>query len=75
MTFDEMSETDYNICMQAVIKCHLLRGWVDAGLVCTLTPKTFGFVTLTDEEEHVLIEKLYKRAQLAWLREQPKEII
>jgi hypothetical protein len=70
----ELSETDYNICLQAVTKCHLLNGWVKAGLDVRLNAKTFGFAAMTDDEEFALITKLWKQSELAWLKEQPMEI-
>jgi hypothetical protein len=35
-----------------------------------LTEKNFGFVDMSDEEEHELFMKLYNNAQIAWLKEQ-----
>jgi hypothetical protein len=69
----ELSEIDFNICMLAVMKCHLLHQVVEIGLPCSLNSKNFGFPELTDEEESVLIEKLYKASQLAWLKTQRED--
>jgi len=66
----ELSEIDFNICMLAVMKCQLLHHIVETGLPCSLTSKNFGFPELTDEEESILIEKLYQGSQLAWLKTQ-----
>jgi hypothetical protein len=63
-----LSDTDYNICIMAVIKCNLLWRAVKAGLPVNLTDKCFGFVDLSDEEEDLLITKLYANSELAWLR-------
>jgi hypothetical protein len=70
MNMPELSDTDYNICMMAVMKCNLLHRAVKAGLPCTLTLKNFGFPEITDEEELELVEKLYQASELAWLRSQ-----
>lgn len=68
-----LSELDYNICMMAVMKCHLLNTYVKAGVqMCPLTTKNFGFAEMTDEEESLLVEKLFRNSELAWLREQRK---
>jgi hypothetical protein len=71
MSETELSKTDYNICIMAVRKCHLLWKAVKAGLpLVPLTERNFGFVDMSDEEEHELFMKLYNNAQIAWLKEQ-----
>jgi hypothetical protein len=71
----ELTEVEYNICMMAVMKCNLLWKAIQAGLpLVPLTDKNFGFPTMTQEEESELVEKLYQNSELAWLRNQPKEI-
>jgi hypothetical protein len=72
---DDLTETDYNICMMAIGKCHLLQRAVKAGLPCNLTKDNFGFPEMTADEEYALITKLYRASELAWLRSQPKEIL
>jgi hypothetical protein len=70
-----LTEEDYHICMSAVIKCHLLRTYVDAGIELNpLNKKNFGFHKMTDDEEQVLLEKLYKNGERAWLEDQPVEL-
>jgi hypothetical protein len=71
MMCEELSETDYNICMMAVMKCHLLNTYVKSGIQMNpLTEKNFGFAEMTDEEESALINKLHKASELSWLRSQ-----
>ena len=65
---EELTEQEYEICLQAVVKCHLLRSYVKSGLHVTLTDKNFGFAEITDEEETVLINKLNNAAKIAWLK-------
>jgi hypothetical protein len=66
----ELSDTDYNICMMAIMKCQLIHRAVKVGLPCTLTSKNFGFPDMTDEEELELVDKLHEASELAWLRAQ-----
>jgi hypothetical protein len=67
---NELTEEDLSICMLAVMKCDLLRRVVEVGLPCSLTSKNFGFPQLTEEEKSILIEKLYRNSQVAWLKTQ-----
>jgi hypothetical protein len=64
-----LTERDYTTLMSALIKVRLLNGWVQAGLDVKLTPKNFGFIEMTNEEEWELVQKLYANAQIAWLKE------
>ena len=64
-----LTEIEYNICMLAVIKCHMLQGWINAGLPVNLTKKNFGFPDMSHDEEEILVQKLYENSQIAWLRE------
>lgn len=72
---EELTEVEYNICLMAVMKCNLLWKVVKADVqMVPLTKRNFGFPDLTDEELETLANKLCEHSQLAWLKNQPKEI-
>jgi hypothetical protein len=70
---EELTETDYNICIMAVMKCQILRKYSESGLPITLDDKSFGFAKMSDEEESALIAKLHSASQVAWLKEQKEK--
>jgi len=72
---DDLTDIDYNICVMAIVKCDLLFRAVKYGLPCTLTKKNFGFPDLSEDETSELIQKLRESSEIAWLRNQPKEIL
>lgn len=70
MTELELTEEQYCLCINAIIKCKLLSDIVKHDLPCNLTSKNFRFPEITSDEESELVIKLHQLSQIAFLRSQ-----